>query len=188
MLQIAEIVSHLTSATVFALIIIIITSSKDCRIYCNYLEFLTAVLSLSIIPTIPILIMVSRGVTDVFVSKLEYRRPLLMIAALSHLLGTVTLISFNSIDLAQLCFTYFTVTLSILLVSLKWKISIHTAGIAGPTMFLVLKYGSEYLPLLLLLPLVGWARVRMKAHTVSQLLAGALLAIVVTTVTFLLIG
>jgi len=185
-LRIAEIVSHLTSAMIFALIVILITSFKDST-SCFLVGLLTATIFLSLIPTISILIMVVRGTTDIFVSRLEYRRPLLVLACLSHLAGTVVLSNLGFTDLAHLCFTYFTVTLSVLIVSLKWKISIHMAGVAGPTTFLALKYGSEYFLLLLLLPLVAWARIKMRAHTVSQLLAGAILAIVITASTLLFI-
>jgi len=38
----------------------------------------------------------------------------------------------------------------------------------------VLILGVQWLPLLLLIPAVGWSRVVLRAHTVAQVVAGAL--------------
>jgi membrane-associated phospholipid phosphatase len=57
----------------------------------------------------------------------------------------------------------------------SWKISTHALGITAPLVALVFLYGEEPLPFLLLIPLVGWSRVYLKAHTVLQVVAGTLL-------------
>jgi len=68
------------------------------------------------------------------------------------------------------------------LITLRWKISIHANGIAGPATVLAYSLGSTgYLFALLIIPVV-WARMALKAHTAGQLLAGALLAPLVTYV------
>lgn len=83
-------------------------------------------------------------------------------------------------------------TVLLLLINLRWKISIHTsslAGFASTLLFVVYtpwpSTGSEPflqpLPLYLLLsavPLLMWARVRTAAHTPLQVFGGALLGLV----------
>lgn len=64
-------------------------------------------------------------------------------------------------------------TLVLVAINLRWKISAHLMGYTGPVMFLL----PLATPLLLLLTLgaaaLGWARVRLGAHTTAQVLAGA---------------
>ncbi|MBV8284543.1 MAG: phosphatase PAP2 family protein, partial [Candidatus Eremiobacteraeota bacterium] len=45
-------------------------------------------------------------------------------------------------------------------------------------------YGRQPLPFLVLIPMVCWARVYLKAHTVAQVVAGAALAAVSTGLFF----
>jgi membrane-associated phospholipid phosphatase len=70
----------------------------------------------------------------------------------------------------------------------RWKISLHVAGISGATAVVAMLFGWPALVLAPLVPLVGWARWRLGAHTPAQAIAAALIAVVVTVVTFLLLG
>ncbi len=56
-----------------------------------------------------------------------------------------------------------------------WKISTHAIGITAPLVVLIYLYGAEPLPFLILIPLVGWSRVWLRAHTVLQVIAGTTL-------------
>jgi len=57
-----------------------------------------------------------------------------------------------------------------------WKISTHALGITAPLVALTLLYRREPLPFLVLIPIVCWARVYLRAHTVLQVVAGSALA------------
>jgi len=65
-----------------------------------------------------------------------------------------------------------------------WKISTHALGITAPLIALCVLYGTRPLPFLVLIPIVCWARVYLRAHTVLQVLAGVGLATVSTVVVF----
>lgn len=65
-----------------------------------------------------------------------------------------------------------------------WKISTHALGITAPLVALTVLYGTRPLPFLILIPIVGWARVYLKAHTILQVIAGTALAAVSTLVFF----
>jgi membrane-associated phospholipid phosphatase len=58
-----------------------------------------------------------------------------------------------------------------------WKISTHALGITAALVTLTLLYGDQTLPFLVLIPMVCWARVYLKSHTIMQVLAGCALAI-----------
>ncbi len=117
------------------------------------------------------------------IPKREDRSYPLIIVVMSYLIGTLVLIAFQApLITVGLMFCYFSNTLVIFFINLRWKISIHSMGVAGPTVALIFSFG--YLGAIsgLLIPLVMWSRVHLKKHTVSQVIAGALLGLILTTV------
>ncbi len=65
-------------------------------------------------------------------------------------------------------------------VTLFWKISFHSATISAAVTTLIVITGYIALPTILLIPLVGWSRVRLKRHTIWQVIMGCLAGTVVT--------
>jgi membrane-associated phospholipid phosphatase len=74
--------------------------------------------------------------------------------------------------LAALMFCFAFNTFVGMLINFFWKISAHASGVGAPLAILTLLYGWWILPFYLLIPLVGWARVYIKAHTLGQVIAG----------------
>jgi membrane-associated phospholipid phosphatase len=79
---------------------------------------------------------------------------------------------------------YLVSTLIVQYITRYWKISTHAIGITAPLTALTLIYGRQPLPFMPLIPMVCWARVYLKAHTVMQVLAGCALAIATTAFFF----
>ena len=79
---------------------------------------------------------------------------------------------------------YVASTLIVGYITRYWKISTHALGITAPLVALTLLYGRGPLPFLILIPMVCWARVYLKAHTIAQVVAGAMLATVTTMLFF----
>jgi membrane-associated phospholipid phosphatase len=79
---------------------------------------------------------------------------------------------------------YFASTFIVGYITRYWKISTHAIGITAPLVALSLLYGRQPLPFLVLIPMVCWARVYVKAHTPAQVIAGAALATVTTVLFF----
>ncbi len=65
-------------------------------------------------------------------------------------------------------------TTLLLLVTLRWKISVHLASIAGFVVVMVALIGTPGLLFAPLIPLVAWARIRLRRHNLAQTIAGAL--------------
>jgi len=139
-----------------------------------------SIIFLGIMPIIFIVIQSIRGRIDMFVSQRKERPKYFIPALIGYLTGYILFSLLNKSMLALYHLTYFTVTFTIFLISFKWKISVHMAGICGPNTFIILTLGEKYIPLYLLSILVGWARYRLKAHTFLQLFMGGIIAIVVT--------
>ena len=78
----------------------------------------------------------------------------------------------------------FVSTLVVQYITRYWKISTHALGITAPLVALTLLYGRQPLPFLVLIPMVCWARIYLKAHTVMQVVAGAALALATTAFFF----
>ena len=64
------------------------------------------------------------------------------------------------------------------IITLRWKISGHSAAIAGLAVLLVNLVSPALYPALLLIPLVVWARIRLHRHTLAQTIAGVLSGII----------
>jgi membrane-associated phospholipid phosphatase len=71
-----------------------------------------------------------------------------------------------------------------LVITLRWKISIHAGGAAGSATVLALLYGAWALPLLLGVAMIGWSRVALGKHTWAQVVVGALISALVTLLVF----
>lgn len=71
-----------------------------------------------------------------------------------------------------------------LLITLRWKISIHTAVTSGSVATLVLVFGPTLVLLAPVVALVGCARVAVRDHTPAQVVAGAAVGTVVAAMVF----
>jgi PAP2 superfamily len=72
-----------------------------------------------------------------------------------------------------------------LVVTLWWKLSLHTAAAAGTVAILALVFGPALTLAFPAVTLVAWARVRLGDHTPAQTLAGAALGGLVATTVFI---
>ncbi len=124
-------------------------------------------------------------ISDLDMSVRHEREAMFGAFVVFYLLGTVVLWLAHSPRLMIASMAAYTVsTLVVQYITRYWKISTHALGITAPLVVLTLLYGNETLPFLVLIPMVGWARVYLKAHTVMQVIAGAALALGSTVLFF----
>jgi membrane-associated phospholipid phosphatase len=122
-------------------------------------------------------------ITDFYASSRESRAVPFVGALVSYALGTVLLLATHAVPVVtatMLC--YFGNSLVMMLITFRWKVCVHASGIAGPATALSCSLGTPWLSTFLLLIPVGWARIRLGAHSLSQVVAGALLTIPLTWV------
>lgn len=60
-------------------------------------------------------------------------------------------------------------------ITLYWKISMHSAAAAALAALAVVQFGPPAYPIAFGIPLMAWARIRLRRHTLAQTVAGALL-------------
>ncbi len=120
-------------------------------------------------------------ISDFYVSEKKERTKPFAGAIVSYIVGSVVLLLVRApaiVTALMLCTAGNSVIM--MLITFRWKISIHASGIAGPVTTLVYATGAWAAVLFLLLIPVGWARVRLRAHTPWQIFAGALVTIIST--------
>ncbi|MDQ6780889.1 MAG: hypothetical protein M3Z37_07030 [Candidatus Eremiobacteraeota bacterium] len=88
------------------------------------------------------------------------------------------------VQLIAVTWGYLGATVVIMIVTRWWKISTHAFGITGPFAAMFLLFNLQPLPYVAIVPLVWWARVYLRSHTITQVLAGAALAVISTLVFF----
>ncbi len=110
----------------------------------------------------------------------------LIVAAIVLFTGFLALSFAQAPKLMQgLMLCYATETLIVATISYWWKISIHTASMACSLVALTYRFGAIVLPFYLLLLIVGEARIVLKRHTIAQVIAGALLGIILSAIQLL---
>ena len=82
----------------------------------------------------------------------------------------------------------FVQTLLLFAITLVWQISIHTATTAGLVTFAILALGGGASILTLLVPIVAWARLHLRRHTLAQTVAGGVLGTAAFATLFALRG
>ena len=151
--------------------------------------FLTVIPALSLLFYIPRREAMSRRLEPWSSTEKRQRVMSFVFMAVSYPIGFVVLKLIQAPTIFEaIMLTYVFVVLALILVNLFFKASGHAAGVAGPVSALIYFYGLIATPLIALIPLTMWARVRAKGHTLSQTVIGALLSAAVTVIVLLLYG
>jgi membrane-associated phospholipid phosphatase len=135
-----------------------------------------AALFVCVLPLFLLLILVRLGkVTDHHVSDRRQRAPVLLMALASVIAGLAVLAAVGSPrSVVVMVLGIVAGIVMLAAVSPFWKISGHAAAVSSAAVISVLMLGPEWLPLLALIPAVGWSRVVLRAHTLAQVVAGSL--------------
>ena len=185
--RVAHRVSQLLSPPMIGLAVVIVFaffSPIGTGLLVPWQSLILGTVFIAIGPVLPLSTMVALG-RQTFDVKNRRDRPLLYLAAiLVYAAGAVVAWFFQDRCMATIAIAYVAVTSAVALISLFWKVSAHTAGVAGPITALIWVYGPIVAPFLLLAVVVGWARRRQGLHTVAQVAGGIVTAIVVTAGTY----
>ena len=128
-----------------------------------------------VIKSIYILLKVKRGEITDFHMKVRRQRiqPMLLILCLSVIgwlilwieEAPILIIVFAGAGCFQIAFLLF--------VTLRWKISGHSTAASAFSIFIFALFGRFAFPVLLLIPLMAWARVHRHRHEMLQTIAGS---------------
>lgn len=111
--------------------------------------------------------------TDRDISNRQDRFIPLIVGIISYFIGFLVSLTLNINDfLTALLLCYSINTGVVLLITVKWKISVHTTGLSGPVGALILLLGPIGALFGILYPILIWSRVTLNKHTLAQAIAG----------------
>jgi len=144
---------------------------------------------LTIVPALSLLFYIPRRNEPWASTEKRQRVMSFVFMAVSYPIGFAALRALHAPAIFEaVMLTYVVVVLSLILVNLFFKASGHAAGVAGPVSALIYLYGLIAAPLVALIPLTMWARVKARGHTLSQTIVGSLLSAAVTVAVLFLYG
>lgn len=144
------------------------------------LELISLVFA-SILPMAIIVYWAKRLDTDSDISNREDRFTPLIVGIVSYFIGfLVSLFLGTDHFLTALLLCYAVNTGVVLLITFKWKISVHTTGLSGPVGALILLLGPIGALFGILYPLLIWSRVTLEKHTMAQAIAGGVQGFILT--------
>jgi drug/metabolite transporter (DMT)-like permease len=128
-------------------------------------------------------------ISDWYMSRREERlRPVpVILSVLVAIIPLTLLLVFHGPRVLVVAFTSASALILVnLVITTRWKISQHVSSVAACTLLLTATLGIAAAPLLLLIPLVAWARVKVQAHTLMQAIAGGLAGVLIPLTTIYL--
>ncbi|MFE9826446.1 hypothetical protein ACFYSH_30680 [Streptomyces sp. NPDC005791] len=138
------------------------------------------------IPFAIILLGVKRGSwTDKHIKVRSQRAVPLTATMVSVLVGILLLVVFDGPrEVFALVIAMLVGLAATMVVTIWWKVSVHTAVAGGVVTILTLAFGLPLALLALVVAAIGWSRVQLRDHTVAQTIVGALLGGLAAAVTF----
>jgi membrane-associated phospholipid phosphatase len=174
----ARLVSTVCNPFLMALVLFVILAhafAPDAQTFWKWL-FLTTFFTV-IAPILLTFWLYATGRTsDLDISDREERERVFGMFVGLYLLGTIVLYALQAPPMIVATMAGYTAAAGVMqYITRYWKISAHAVGITAPLVVLIALYGLQPLPFLLLIPLVGWSRVYLKAHSILQVCAGVAL-------------
>lgn len=176
---IAETISTITNPPIITiplfLIICFILSFENGEF--DFTKFIVLeVISLVFASALPMAIIIywaKRINTDKDISNRQDRFIPLIIGIVSYMIGVMVCLILNADNFLTLLLLCYAVNTGVVLViTTKWKISVHTTGISGPIGALILLLGPIGAAFGIIYPVVIWSRVLLKKHTLAQAICG----------------
>lgn len=183
--KIAKIISTLTNPPIICiplfLIICLALTYGDLTSFA-VLETVSLIFA-SALPMAIIVFWARRIGTDNDISNRSDRFTPLIVGVISYFIGFITCLAFNLDNfLTCLLLCYSVNTGVVLLITFKWKISVHTTGLSGPVAALILLLGPFGALFGILYPVLIWSRVLLKKHTLAQAITGGVQGFILTVV------
>lgn len=137
------------------------------------------VLFVTVLPALSIATMVRFAkVSDLHLKNREERFLPLCCTLVSMIVGTFLLYQLGAArEIVWAGIAYIANSIVFFVITLMWKISFHSSVATGCVTVLVMLVNPQFGWLFLLIPLIAWARVYRKRHTLLQTVVGAVLAV-----------
>jgi len=130
-----------------------------------------------------------KEIADIHLSDHTERKIPFMITAISATAGALVLFLIGAAKPVVVMMVAFAMNaITVALITLFWKVSIHTALYSSVITVLVILYGAKFAWLYLLLIPLAWSRIYRHRHSLQQVIGGAIIAFVSTSLVFWIFG
>ncbi|GAA3269388.1 hypothetical protein AAU01_23660 [Paenarthrobacter aurescens] len=178
---VARVLTEVFQPPVVVLVLLLISPATEPGFPGTIWFGMLAALFVCVLPLAYVLVMVKLGrITDHHVSDRRQRPALLLMTLGSVLVGLLVLHLLNGPAGVAVMIIALIGGIGVLaVVSAFWKMSGHASALSAAVVITILMFGPAWLPLLLLVPAVGWSRLVLRAHTLAQVIVGSLFGAVV---------
>ncbi|MCF2136412.1 MAG: hypothetical protein K9W43_04145 [Candidatus Thorarchaeota archaeon] len=187
----ARIISRLTPAPIFNIyiaLVIVVASPNDLGPILNPVTaFLICLCLMVVAPILPIVYNAWKGHVDLDVSVRDHRTKFFLYSLICYALAYGLYAWFYCDIFRVLAAAYLMVTTAVMLLTFKTKVSVHAAGVGGPSTALIYMYGMVAIPVIVIWFVVVWSRSVLKQHTLIQGALGIMVGFVVTLTTYILL-
>ena len=185
--RIANLISNILNPFLVSLVLILLLSFEATSNVLDALRWSLILIVLSVLPVyLAIIYLVRSGrIDNVFTNVRRQRTQIYLIAGGWAVVGCVVLLYLKAPPrLMATSVAGLSTVVIFMCINLWWKISLHTAFIAALVTVLVILYGWVAAVTIALIPLISWARIELKRHSLAQVVAGALLSTSIVAVVF----
>ena len=180
---VAKSISHIFSPIIaWPIFLVIVLQHQPIQVWVPVLVFEFAI-PLLLLPVF----MKLKLVSDIEITNVKERRLFFIVLIISHMIATFLLWYYGDATAGGLRFLGLILEIVGTVITFFWKISAHLAAnsfVIAVIMFSAIGGsafggGWQWWPLLLILPVVAWARVVRKKHTVMQTIIGGVVPFVI---------
>ena len=189
--RIANLISNTLNPFLVSVVLILLLSFNSTPSLLEGLKWSLILIALSILPVFSVIVYLVRSnrLESLFTTVRRQRTKIYLVAGVCAVIGCIILPYLGAPLILEATFVVgLSAILVFMCINLWWKISLHTAFVAGSAAILVILYGLIGAISVVLLPLIAWARIELNHHSLAQVASGALLAALIVVVVFYLFG
>lgn len=170
----ATIISRIFEPVVVLSVLILIALARSGLEVFAYYRFIGIFFFLMVLPPMSLLIWAVRTkrISNWDIGDRRQRVHALALLLLFQLFNVILTWIFGNAYLLQIILLFFFWFLGFFLITLFWKISGHSGITTLGSLFMIQWFGVAWWPVLFSIPMVSWARVIRKDHTVGQVIGG----------------
>lgn len=189
--RIADLISNILNPFLVSLIIIVLLSFESASGISDALKWSFILAAISILPVfLAAVYLLRKGRLDgIFTAVRRQRTAIYILSGVCAAVGYIILLFSKAPLMLRAAFaTGLSGVVTFTVINLWWKISLHTALVTALVTVMVVLYGWIATAGLVLVLLIAWARLALKQHSLTQAVAGAVLAALITVAAFYLFG
>lgn len=189
--QIANLTSNILNPFLVSLAVILLLSFTSTSSISEALKWSLILITVSILPVFSVIVYLVRNqkLEGIFVSPRRQRNKIYLLASFCAVAGCIVILYLGApLVLVVSLVAGLSAMIVFTCINLLWKISVHTAFVAASVTVVIILYGSIGTVTAVLIPPIAWSRIELEHHSITQVVAGALLAALIVVVVFYLFG